>query len=207
MKPWFRKITAILMTIMTLGIYIPPGFLTSDLDQDKENLASKSNVDEASFKSASESGKKLDKQFDDLQIDEQQTQNVFTQVITEKARQQTMTKFGDKIAEQVEDEFMAVILPHMETVLEMILAEAGEQDSIYFGITEEPTSGYGEKIFNIYDYRTHKDIARFDVRREKRPQEGYWFNFHYHLDKDDFEKHYEIGEIFWDKNMPPKWMA
>lgn len=207
MKQWFRKIAAILMTIMTLGIYIPPGFLTSDLDQDKDNLASKSNVDEASFKSVSESGIEPDKQYGNPQIEKRQTQNVFTQVITEKARQQTIAKFGDKIADQVEDEFIAVILPHMETVLEMILAEAGEQESIYFGITEEPTSGYGEKIFNIYDYRTHKDIARFDVRRENRPLEGYWFSFHYHLDKDDFEKHYEIGDIFWNKNMPPKWMA
>lgn len=207
MKQWFRKIAAVFITIITLGIYIPPGFLTSDLDQDKENLASKSNVDEASFKSASESFIKLDEPSDESRIDEQQIKPVFTQVITEKARKQTISKFGDRIADQVEDEFNTTILPHMETVLEMILAEAGEQESIYFGITEEPTSGYGEKIFNIYDYRTHKDIARFDVRRENRPLEGYWFNFHYHLDKDNFEKHYELGEIFWDKNMPPKWMA
>lgn len=207
MKQWFRKIAAILITIITLGLYIPPGFLTSHLDQDKENLASKSNADEASFNSASGTLTESDERSDEKQKTELATQDVFTQVITEKARQQTLTKFGDKIASQVEDEFMTTILPHMEVVLEMILAEAGEEESIYFGITENPTSGYGEKIFNIYDYRTKKDVARFDVRRDNRPLEGHFFNFHYHLSKDNFEKHYELGEIFWDKNMPPKWMA
>lgn len=208
MKQWFRKIAAILITIITLGTYIPPGFLTSHLDQDKGSLASKSNVGEASFQPASESIIEDDERSsDDLVEDERGTQAIFAQVMTEKAKEQTLTKFGDKIASQVEDEFMTTILPHMEIVLEMILAEAGEEESIYFGITEDPTPGYGEKIFNIYDYRTKKDIARFDVRRENRPLDGHWFNFHYHLGKDNFEKHYELGEIFWDKNMPPKWMA
>lgn len=208
MKQWLRKIAAILITFVTLGIYIPPGLLTSDLDQDKDNLASKSNVDEAIFKSGSESFIEAGEVSDDSSLeDEQLTINAFTQVITEKAKYQTFTKFGNRIAAQVEDEFMTTILPNMETVLEMILAEAGEEESIYFGITENPTGGYGEKIFNIYDYRTQKDIARFDVRRENRPLEGHWFNFHYHLSNDSFEKHYELGEIYWDKNIPPKWMA
>lgn len=207
MKRWFKKIAAILITFITLGIYIPPVLLTTDLDQDKENLASKSNVDEALFTSVSDSLDVEEVEPDDPLEDEWLTEDYFKRVITEKARQQTLTKFGTRIAKQVEDEFITSILPHIEIVLDMILAEVGKEESIYFGITENPTKGYGEKIFNIYDYRTNQDIARFDVRRENRPLEGYWFNFHYHLSKDNFEKHYDLGEIFWDKNIPPKWMA
>lgn len=206
MKQWLRKFIAILLTVMTLGIYIPPSLLTSDLDQDKESLASKSNINETPLKVVSETTDQSDHDVTDSQLSKKQTQAVFTQVMTEKAREQTIYKFGDRIAEQVEDEFMTTILPHMEMVIEMILTDTGEEP-IYFGITEEPTSGYGERIFNIFDYRTHKDIARFDVRRENRPLEGYWFNFHYHLNDDNFEQHYNLGDIFWDKNTPPKWMT
>ena len=205
MKQWIKKIAAVMITIVTLGIYIPPGFLTSDIDQDKQNLASKSNVDEALFSVETES---IDNIYDEpSNLDETDNQDTFVHIMTEQAKEQTLTKFGAKISNKVENEFMTTILPHMEFVLGMILDEIGEEESIYFGITENPTAGYGEKIFNIYDYRTQRDIARFDVRRENRPLDGYCFSFHYHLSKDNFEKHYELGDIFWDKNMPPKWMA
>src|SRR5690625_2926285 len=100
-----------------------------------------------------------------------------------------------------------MILPTMEEALQHILTDIGEEDATYIGITEQLSTGYGEKIFHVYDYRTKNDIARFHVRRDNRPLEGYWFNFHYHLYDDNFEKHYEIGEIYWDKNIPPKWMS
>src|SRR5699024_9546688 len=126
--------------------------------------------------------------------------------ITDQAKEQTLTKFGPKITNQVETEFTMAILPIMEEVITDLLAQK-EDELLFLGVTESPTKGYGEKIFNIYDYRTNKDIARFDVRRDNRPQDGYWFNFHYHLCDDNFETHHEIGEIYWDKNTPPKWMS
>src|SRR5699024_12744030 len=88
-----------------------------------------------------------------------------------------------------------MILPEIENVITHMLTDM-EDEAPYIGITEKPSTGYGERIFNIYDYRTQRDIARFDVRRDNRPQDGYWFNFHYHLGDDNFEKHYEIGEIY-----------
>ena len=188
---------------MTLGMYVPPAILTADAEQDKENFASKSNVNDAVFRPAPN----LREEKIDVSIEAENKEDYFTSVITEKAKEQMMTKLGPKIAKQIEDDFIAIIIANMEEVIQMIVAEAGNEESIYFGITEQPTKGYGEKIFNIYDYRTKEDIARFDVRRDNRPLEGYWFNFHYHLSKDNFEKHYEIGEIYWDKNIPPKWMS
>lgn len=200
MKLWLRKISAVLIIIMTLGLYIPPPFLTSNAKEDKETLDSKTDVNETLLTMEVE-------EVDDSVNDGYLENDDYTSVITAKAREQMITKLGPKILNQVEDDLMSTILPNTEDVLALILAEAGEEDSIYFEITEHPTTGYGEKIFTIYDYRTTQEIARFDVRRDNRPDDGYWFNFHYHLSKDNFEKHYEIGEIYWDKNTPPKWMA
>ncbi|HLQ71498.1 MAG TPA: YpjP family protein, partial [Bacillota bacterium] len=131
----------------------------------------------------------------------------YVQLLTDKAIEQTIAKLGPKITEKVEDDFMESILPAMESVLETVLTEAGEDALPYYAITEEPAKGVGERIFHVYDFHNEKDVARFDVRRDNRPQEGYWFNFHYHLSADNFEYHHEIGEIYWNKNMPPKWMS
>lgn len=205
MKQWFRKIATLMIAIITLGIYIPPSFSTSDMDQDKQSLASKSTVNEALYTLETES---IDYQKNKSELLNIQTnQDAFLSVMAQDAKEQTFLKFGSKITNKIGNDFSSTILPQMESVLGMILEEIGEEQSIYFGITENPIAGYGEKIFNIYDYRTQKDIARFDVRRENRPLDGYWFSFHYHLSQDNFEKHYELGDIFWDKNMPPKWMA
>lgn len=94
------------------------------------------------------------------------------------------------------------ILPKIEEVVTDLLVNAGDEEVPYLEITEEPTAGYGEKIFNVYNQRTKEEIARFHVRRDKRPGEGYWFNFHYHLKDDQFVKHHQIGEVFWEKNTP-----
>ncbi|MED4798110.1 YpjP family protein, partial [Priestia megaterium] len=51
------------------------------------------------------------------------------------------------------------------------------------------------------------DLIRFHVRRENPPKDGYWFNFHYHAAADNFQKHYDLGKIYWNRNMPPKWFS
>ncbi|ASK61881.1 hypothetical protein CFK37_06760 [Virgibacillus phasianinus] len=196
MKLWIRKISVILITFMTLGVYIPPTYLNVNAEESSETVSSEVDV----ITPVAEINKEEDSseaEADDGDI---------ISLLTEQAKQQTLTKLGPKIFNQVEDDFTNTILPNMETVLNQILEEAGEKTS-YLAITEMPANGYGEKIFNIYDYQTKKDIARFDVRRDKRPLEGYWFNFHYHVSSDDFEEHHNIGDVYWDKNIPPKWMA
>ncbi len=56
-----------------------------------------------------------------------------------------------------------------------------------------------KKIFNITNSQTGSDLIRFHVRTEKRPQEGYYYNFHYHSAEDDFMAHNNLGDIYWEK--------
>lgn len=204
MKLWMRKVTVVLVTIMTLGLYVPPIHINTNAEDNKETVSPEADVTNAVFTSVAEETEEVETDSSD---GEALTNDYFVSVLTEKAKEQTITKLGPKIVSQVDDEFTTEILPNIEEVVHMILADSEEEDLPYYGITESPSRGLGERIFNLYDYRTNEDIARFHVRRDNRPQEGYWFNFHYHLNDDGFEEHHQIGEIYWDKNIPPKWMA
>ncbi|SDJ82965.1 YpjP family protein [Sediminibacillus albus] len=205
MKLWMKKISVILITFMTLGMYIPPTYLDAIAAEKDEIVSSKTGLPEeaaVSFLDVNESEPAKD------EIDHAHaSSDALIEMMTDQAREQTVVKLGPKIYNQVEDEFATNILPTMEIVLNDILADAGEEKIPYYVITEAPSRGYGERIFNIHDYQTKQDVARFHVRRDNRPGEGYWFNFHYHLNKDRFEEHHTIGEIYWDKNTPPKWMS
>jgi len=204
MKIWMRKVAVVLVTIMTLGIYVPPISLDVDAEENKDALSSKSDNHEAISNAVSEVKEEIDYKLDS---DEDEDKDYFIQSITEEAKEQTITKLGSRIVNQIDEEFLNDILLNMGEVLQTILVDTNENGSQYYGITERPSEGPGEKIFNIYDYRTQKDVAKFHVRRDNRPLEGYWFNFHYHLSNDNFEEHHEIGEIYWDKNIPPRWMS
>ncbi|MEN1968054.1 YpjP family protein [Lentibacillus sp. N15] len=201
MKLWIRKIAAILIAVMTLGMYVPPAHLNTNAEENKEAVSSKAEVHEAVLEPQTEEQEGID-----LPKDDEDIEDPFLHNMIEKAKTQTITKLGPRIAEQIEDDFVMTILPNMEAILQTLVADAKE-DAAYFGITEQPSPGFGERIFHVYDHRAKQDVARFHVRRELRPQEGYWFTFHYHISNDNFEKHHEIGELYWDKNVPPKWMA
>lgn len=206
MKLWMKKIAAVLITVMTLGIYIPPAHLNPN-EENKEAVSPKTDIREAALGPQTETAEVATiRKEETSDSDEDDTSDPFFHSMMEKVKLQTITKMGPRIAEQVEDDFVTTILPNMESVLQTLVADA-EGDAPYFGITEQPSPGFGEKIFNVYDCRTNHDVARFHVRRENRPQEGYWFTFHYHISNDNFESHHEIGELYWDKNIPPKWMA
>lgn len=181
---------------MALGVYIPPTYL--DVNAEESNEAISTDVDtNTPVAEVNREEEAIDTDVDD---------GDFISVLTDQAKKQTHMKLGTRIMNQVGVDFATTILPNMEDVLASILEEA-EKETPYLAITEEPSQGYGEKIFTIYDYQTKKDIARFDVRRVKRPLDGYWFNFHYHVNTDNFQEHHQIGEIYWDKNIPPKWMS
>ncbi|WP_082234949.1 YpjP family protein [Halobacillus massiliensis] len=193
MNLWMRKIFVVLVAIMTLGLYIPPTYVEMDAAEKKPITEKENNVplpdvvpSEPDFETAEED---------------------YLHSITEQAKARMITKMGPKIANKVENDVEKEILPKIEEVIEEIIKERGEEEVPYFEITEELTPGYGEKIFTILDGRTKDELARFDVGRVNRPGEGYWFNFHYHLSDDQFEEHHSIGEVYWDKNTPPKWMS
>lgn len=211
MKLWIRKISVILITIMTLGMYVPPSFIDVEAEEGNKALSEETNPNENTAEDEAEVPPVSEPDVPAPTLvsepEEEATSDRLINRLTEKAKEQSIEKLGPRIVAQVENDFTAEILPKIEESLEMILTEAGEEHLPYYGITEHPADGVGEKIFNVYDYRTRKDIARFHVRRDNRPLEGYWFNFHYHVSKDGFENHHEIGEIYWDKNIPPQWMS
>ncbi|MTH52078.1 hypothetical protein GKZ89_01575 [Bacillus mangrovi] len=120
----------------------------------------------------------------------------------EMAKGQTQLKFGSKIGPVIEQEFDSLILPKIEETIEKELKPEELRNLI---ITEKPGTGRSEKIFHIYSGETGKDVIRFHVRTDRPPGDGYWFNFHYHLAGDSFEKHHELGRIYWDRNTPPAW--
>jgi len=190
MKIWMRKIAVAFVAFITLGLYVPSFDVDAHVGKAEKTFdSSKANI--------------IAEQITTYDVEEEDV----AATLMEKAIAQTSVKFGPKIENQLENEFQDVILPKMEETLRSIFTEAGEDRLPFYEITENPAQGYGERIFNVYDVKDEKIIAKFHVRRDFKPQEGYWFNFHYHLRKDQFETHYELGNIYWDKNMPPKWMA
>lgn len=196
MKLWMKKALFALIVIATLGMYTPTALLDIDAEENKNDLASKADFNDTERPYADHTiAHSLYDAADDLQILQQQ------------AKEQSLEKLGPRIEERVGDEFNEIILPQIESVLKELYTRSSEDQAKYLGITERPAKGYGERIFNVADLRTEEDLARFHVRRENRPLEGYYFNFHYHLRDDDFKEHYDLGEIYWDKNTPPKWMT
>ncbi|MUV37586.1 uncharacterized protein JNUCC1_01392 [Lentibacillus sp. JNUCC-1] len=204
MKRWMQKIFVAMIAVLTLGLYIPQPPVDLDHDSSKGEIQSKSGTENKVHAEATvyepppvelESADAIDEPVD------------FAFMIKEQAKQQAEMKLGPRIASRIDVDFNRDILPEIETVLDTLITKAGDENAAYYSITEEPASGFGEMIFNVYDERSQEDIARFHVRRDNRPQEGYWFNFHYHLNDDHFETHHTLGDIYWDKNTPPKWMA
>lgn len=203
MRLWLTKLSVVLITFMTFGMFIPPTYLDveandQDLivaDKESASLISTSELDnysKASFMEAKES------------IDPYEQ---FVTYAAQQAKYQSLQKFGPKIVDHVRDEFIAEILPKVEEVIRELAQKANEEDLARFEMTEKPASGYGERIFHIFDQQTNEDVARFHVKRVNHPKKGFSFNFHYHLQKDKFEHHYHLGNIDWNKNTPPKWMS
>ncbi len=202
MRTWGRKLFVVLISALTLGLYIPPTYAATDTAENKEVAPQ----DETSDRTVIEDPPSHDLEqevSEELPLDADD----YVAMIKEQAKEQTITKMGPRIIEKVDEDMTEEILPKIEEIVASILEEVSEEDLPYYEITEELTPGYGEKIFTLVHQETQKEVARFDVRRDKRPGEGYWFNFHYHLEDDNFTKHYSIGEIYWEKNTPPKWMS
>ncbi|UCZ53774.1 YpjP family protein [Bacillus shivajii] len=209
MKLWLRKISVVLITLMTVGMYIPPTYLdNANANSDAKKMVSEDGEPKEDALTSSTELFDEDVELDiDMSVEaDDESINDVIEAITEQAKEYTVTKLGPKIVEKVEDDVLTTVLPNIEEVLTMILEGADEDKLPYYGISES-TSAYGEKIFHLYDYETEEDVAMFHVRRDKRPKEGYWFNFHYHLSNDDFQEHHNLGDIYWDKNTPPKWMS
>lgn len=190
------KTLAITVAFLTFGIITPNHEIWTSLEQldDQKNAV----IYEPSTNDVANS----------YQLDEliEQPENHLASILS-NAKEQSYIKFGSKISPVIGEEFNTMIYPKMVEAIEMTVAQLDDDTIQHLAITESPSGDYSEKIFNIYNVENRKDIIRFHVRTENRPLEGHYYNFHYHLEQDNFVTHYNLGEIYWSKNTPPKWLS
>ena len=198
MKKWLQKTLIVAVALLTFGAISPNHEIWTNL-QDKDvskHSASPSRSDNYPIELA-------DAFYDDsLEDNSDSIEDLF---IT-SAKKLSYMKFGTKVGPVIADEFDSIIFPKIEEAIQMTLASSGDVHKRRLAISEKPAD-YSEKIFNVYDLEDRKDLIRFHVRTEKRPKDGYYYNFHYHIAADEFTAHHSIGDIYWAKDTPPKWLS
>ncbi|MDQ0176099.1 YpjP family protein [Bacillus chungangensis] len=199
MKKWMRKSLIVIVSLLTFGIVTPSHALWSENQE----------ADHAAEGRQFSSNRQLSDPVEETVVEneEEQGREAFMAMMMEEAVKQSFTKFGKRISPVIADEFRQVILPNIQHAIEMTASQYPDEELSALAITEAPGGGMSEKIFNIYHVETMEDIIKFHVRRDHPPLDGYYFNFHYHTYHDQFQTHYELGTIFWDKNTPPQWMS
>ncbi|OIK15428.1 hypothetical protein BIV60_09760 [Bacillus sp. MUM 116] len=193
MKKWVRKSFMVMVSILTFGL-VSPSQLMNNINAGKPS-------DQATAPSGSFA------QTPKIAEESEFNRERFMEDLLKQAEEQSYQKFGSKIKPVIAQEFRSIILPNIEAAITETAAQFPEEDLRNLTITEQPSGGLSEKIFHIKNSETNKDILRFHVRRDQPPQQGYWFNFHYHTYHDNYQNHYSLGSIYWAKNTPPKWMS
>lgn len=198
MKKWLQRLIVIFVAFITFGIISPNHEIWEHLDYDQSEN-SKSNLPDSAV---------VERSIADQRDNHSDSSNEsYIDTIIDDAKEQSFIKFGTRIAPVIGDEFEYSIFPKMEEIIGIELAKLDSNSLKYIKITEQPSGNYSEKIFNLIDVATGKDLIRFHVRTEKRPLEGYYYNFHYHTYEDRFVTHHNVGDIYYSKNTPPKWLS
>src|SRR5690625_7945710 len=122
---------------MTLGMYTPPIDLNSNTDN-KEVITTKAHASE--IPAPALDGEQTTTIEPALENEDSDTEGDIYSEIIEQAQAHTIAKLGPRITDQLAPDFTAVILPNIETVLHMLLTEAGEEGINYYGRSEEHTS-------------------------------------------------------------------
>ena len=197
MKKWIQKSIIITVALLTFGIIPPDHLIWEQLLENKSPLKSiQSNENTIDFE----------------QVTLKDSTNLVDEpnlidYIANNAKEQSYIKFGNRIGPVIQDEFDDVIFPKIQEAIDTTIAKVDPDKARNLVISEQPSGEYHEKIFHIYNNDSKKDVIRFHVRTDKKPLDGYFFNFHYHLAEDNYSKHYALGEIYWSKNTPPKWLS
>lgn len=193
---WLQKALVVSVALLTFGVITPTHDIWNTFqDKNSSKLTEGSNalaqldVDLLSDTYLEEESVSLEEQF----------------VLS--AKELSYEKFGQKIGPVIGNEFDEVIFPKIDEVIRMTVSDTDESLRNRLAISERPTGNYSEKIFHVFNSDNGEDVIRFHVRTDRRPLEGYFFNFHYHIADDDFSQHYTIGNIYWSKNTPPKWLS
>lgn len=201
MKKWLQKGLMISVAVLTLGIIAPNHEIWNHLEEGKELRTYTPNGNNVA------SAVQLDQLSTDMQEETADEPQQLVQTMKTAAKEQAYIKFGTRIAPVISDDFEERIFPKMEEAIESTVARLDNDTMRSLSITEKPSGNYSEKIFHIINSQTKKDVIRFHVRTENRLDDGYYYNFHYHTFEDQFAKHYDLGEIYWSKNTPPKWLS
>lgn len=193
---WLRKTLLVAITIVTFGMVTPQALMANPSNEEKEPKRDLYETFPSEVETIVCSN--------DITLSEK---DKFIHSMIKDAREQSYIKFGNRIGPVIENEFNDLILPNIEKVISEVAVQYPEEDLSNLVINTSPGGKTSEKIFHISNSQTKKDIIRFHVRRDRRPLEAYSFNFHYHTIHDQFQKHHDLGVIYWDKNTPPHWMT
>jgi len=200
MKKWLQKTLIVTVAFLTFGAISPSHeFWTNLQEKEGANPGLHPGTPSDDFRV-----EVAERDFEPMPLEE--PPSIETTLIS-SAKELSYMKFGSKIGPVIQDEFDEVIFPKIEEAIQMTLANSDDVHKRRLAISERPAGNYSEKIFHVFDMDARKDLIRFHVRTEKRPLEGYYFNFHYHVAHDGFAAHYAIGDIYWSKNTPPKWLS
>ncbi|MBO2537051.1 MULTISPECIES: YpjP family protein [Rummeliibacillus] len=197
MKNWLQKLLVSTVAVLTLGLITPSHAIWENLLEHNNNHRTQ----------LSKQSTATENYIDTVQVHEAEDAEAVSEAVLAQAKEQAYVKFGSKIGPKISNEFDNIIFPKIEEVIHMTLDNVNQEEMKNLAITEKPSGNYSEKMFHIYNASTGKDVIRFHVRTENRPFDGYYYNFHYHTYTDQFASHYDLGEIYWSKNTPPKWLS
>src|SRR5699024_9713082 len=102
MKHWMKKAAAVLITVVTLGAYVPPVHFDTEAEENKEEVSSNTAIRETIPDVQTEDpdlaslSLENDLEDDDVSVEK----DYFLQEMTEKAKEQTIAKLGPRISEQ-----------------------------------------------------------------------------------------------------------
>ncbi|PUB13974.1 YpjP family protein [Paenisporosarcina sp. OV554] len=192
MKNWIQKTLVVAVALLTFGVISPNHTIWENLLEDKANQKTISTQNTQNTYAVE-------------WVDDQPS--TFIEDAIAQAKEQSLLKFGSRIGPVITNEFDEIIFPKIQEAIQLTLFDMDNESLKSLAITENPSGDHSEKIFHIYETVTGSDIIRFHVRTDRKPQDGYYFNFHYHTASDTFAKHYTLGDIYWSKNMPPKWLS
>lgn len=197
MKKWLYKSLVVSVALLTFGMITPKHEIWANFEEENNTNRAIERPTNNQLSSAY--------QLDEILVEDYT--KITIQSMTEAAKEQSYIKFGTRVGPVIEDEFETNIFPKIEEAIAFTVDRLGEDKLKNAVISEKPSGEYSEKIFHITDNQLRQDIIRFHVRTENRPFDGFYYNFHYHTFEDNFVKHYDLGEIYWSKNTPPKWLS
>ena len=200
MKKHLQNFIIALVAVLTLGVISPNHEIWT-------NLQPKDDTREADRLTSSKHDLQLGLEDSIFERESFEQSLTIEDTLFAPAKDLAYVKFGSRIGPVIENEFEEIIFPKIEDVIQRTVVSSGGLENRMLSITEYPSGDYAEKMFHLSDKVLGKDLIRFHVRTEKRPLDGYFYNFHYHTAEDGFTVHHSLGDIYWSKNTPPKWLS